>query len=1172
MHIKRLEIDNFKSFSGKTEIPFLTGFTAIAGINGSGKSNIIDSILFALGLSSARALRSEKGIADLISTHNQRNEASVKVVFDLDDEEGNEISFTRKVKKSTQGYISTYYINDKPQTQTQVHNELEKYQITPNSYNIIMQGDVISLVNCSSTERRKFIDEVAGTADFDRKIEMATKELEGVEERVQNSTIILNEIQSRVEQLKEEREVALKYRELKENKDSLESKISVVKYFDFKRILDMVHQNILEAQKNQKLKENEVKALDKNLEEIKKEYDEICQKVKAQGEDKQLEVKRQSEEKKGEIQRKKDSIIHTDKVIFTNNKTIENAKNGIEDFIEKKNSCKDLIKEKEKEKLNKELELAKEKLNKVLEEVTGLNKTADTYIEKRAKLRKDSDLIKDEETNILKEKLSFESRLELLNNELTNAKNAKENILSGQKTFKEDKDKLELMIEKLSKEMEDLRLLQKLTFESLDKTKNDSNDIMYNIQLSNKKISELEANKRAFKTYGLGAGVETIMQSNLKGVHAPLLQLADVEAEYVDAINEALGARARFVIVENEHVASQAIEILKSQGRDRATFLPLNKLKPAPSKLALPKDKGVIDFAINLMDFDDKYIDAFYFALGETLVVDNMETAKKLMGKFRIVTLDGEIFEKSGAITGGAKRKNTMMFGKLDDKELEKYKQRLIEFETKYKETEEKKNSLDKKLDKIRNDFSNASNSYNGAKIELNALVANNSKSEELLEAHNNKIKEIEPEIKSLNSKLDKLEEKHVKIIDDLTKIQEEIKEVEKFIDEGELNKLKDLTKENEEEIKKIEKQISNVETEIYRDNQNIIFYDKMIEQKELDINKLQNDNAGLKTDKEKFEAEIKVLEKVLFELEEKIVELGKNLVELQDLRQKIQDNMLKSQNDKNILENEIERIKEQIESSKARRNEIEPQLKETVEELKQKGVELDSIEPTEMTIDEITNKIQKLQKKMDELGLVNMRAVEAYEEVMTKQNELKEKLDTLEKEKTEIQNRMTGYENLKKETFINTFNQVNRHFEEIFTDLTDGEGKLVLENPENPFLGGLTVEGQQKDKKKQKLAGMSGGEKTLMALSLVFAVQRYLPAPFYALDEVDAALDGFNVERIARMITKQSEKTQFVVISQRSQMIESAERMIGVTQKDKGVTKISGVKLNNAREAALAG
>lgn len=1176
MHIKRLEIDNFKSFANKTEIPFLTGFTAIAGINGSGKSNIIDSVLFALGLSSARALRSEKGVADLISTHNKRGEASVKVVFDLDDEVGTEISFARKVKKTSQGYQSTYYINDKPQTLTQVHNELEKYQITPNSNNIIMQGDVISLVNCSSNERRKFIDEVAGTADFDRKIEMATNELNTVEERVQNSNLILGEITNRVEQLKEEREVALKYRELKESKDQLESQITVVKYFDFKRILDMVHQNILEAQKNKKLKEKESTELDSVLAAKKQEYDEICAKVKAQGEDKQLEVKRQAEEKKGEIQRKKDSIIHTDKVIFQNNKTIENSKNGIEDFNSKKQVSVDAIKEKEVQKaeLEKTLDEQKKKLNKILEEVTGLNKTADTYIEKRANLRKELDLVKDEETNIVKDKVSFESRLEFLNNELNSAIKNKEGLLSAQKTFNDDKDRLELLIEKLSKEMEDMKLLQKLTFDSLDKAKNEINDVMYNIQLSNKKISELEANKRAFKTFGLGAGVETIMQSNLKGVHAPLLQLADVDAEYTDAINEALGGRARFVIVENEHVASQAIEILKSQGRDRATFLPLNKLKPAPSKLPLPKEKGVIDFAINLMDFDDKYIDAFYFALGETLVVDNMETAKKLMGKYRIVTLDGEIFEKSGAITGGAKRKNQMTFGKMDDKELETFKTRLIEFEKTYQELLKRKDELERKLDKIRNDFSNASNSYNGAKIELNALIQNNSKSNEVLESLNKKISEIEPEIKTLNSKLDKLEEKHVNILDKISKLTDEIKEVEKFIDEGELNKLKDLTKGVEDEIKQTEKSILNVENEILRDNQNIIFYDKMIEQKEIDINKLQQDNINLKADKEKFEAEIKVLEKDLAALEAQIIELGKNLVELQNLRQNIQDDLLKAQNSKNLIQNEIERIVEQIESSKVRRAEIEPQFKEVHDELKEKGVDINSIEPSSMSTDEITSKIQKLQKKMDELGLVNMRAIDAYEEVISRQNELKEKLDTLEKEKQEIQNRMTGYENLKKETFLNTFNAVNGYFMEIFADLTDGSGRLILENPDNPFLGGLTVEGQQKNKKNQKLAGMSGGEKTLMALSLVFAVQRYLPAPFYALDEVDAALDGFNVERIARMISAQSKKTQFVVISQRSQMIESADRMIGVTQKDKGVTKISGVKLQKeeTKEAALAG
>lgn len=1176
MHIKRLEIDNFKSFANKSEIPFLTGFTAIAGINGSGKSNIIDSILFTLGLSSARALRSEKGIADLISTHNKRNEAYVKVVFDLDDDNGTEISFARRVKKTSQGYQSIYYINDKPQTLAQVHNELEKYQITPNSNNIIMQGDVVGLVNCSSKERRQFIDEIAGTADFDRKIEMATNELNTVEERVQTSNFILGEITSRVEQLKEEREVAIKYRELKDKKDELESQITVVKYFDFKRILDMVHQNILEAQKNKKIKEKESVEIDEKIAHKKQEYDEICAKVKAQGEDKQLEVKRQAEEKKGEIQRKKDSIIHTDKVIFQNNKTIENSKNGIEDFNSKKQVSVDVIKEKEaqKKKFEDELELQKQKLNKILEEVTGLNKTADTYIEKRAELRRELDKIKDDETNIVKDKISNESRLEFLNNELNSANKNKENLLISQKTFKDDKDRLELLIEKLSKEMEDMKLLQKLTFESLDKTKNEINDVTFNIQLSNKKIMELEANKRAFKTFGLGAGVETIMQANLKGVHAPLLQLADVEAEYVDAINEALGGRARFVIVENEHVASQAIEILKSQGRDRATFLPLNKLKPAPNKLALPKDKGVIDFAINLMDFDDKYIDAFYFALGETLVVDNMETAKKLMGKYRIVTLDGEIFEKSGAITGGAKRKNQMSFGKMDDKELETFKSRLVEFEKTYQELLKRKDELESRLDKIRNDFSNASNSYNGAKIELNALVQTNLKSNEVLDNLNKKIAEVEPEIKALNSKLDKLEEKHVNILDKISKLTDEIKEVEKFIDEGELNKLKDLTKGAEDEIKQTEKNILNVENEILRDNQNIIFYEKMIEQKEIDINKLQQDNINLKADKEKFEAEIKLLEKDLAELEAQIIELGKNLIELQNLRQNIQDDLLKFQNNRNLIQNEIERITEQIESSKVRRNEIEPQFKETHEELKEKGVDINSIQPTEMSVDDITSKIQKLQKKMDELGLVNMRAIEAYDEVISKQNELKEKLDTLEKEKQEIQNRMTGYENLKKETFLNTFNAVNNHFMDIFANLTDGTGRLILENPDNPFLGGLTIEGQQKNKKNQKLAGMSGGEKTLMALSLVFAAQRYLPAPFYALDEVDAALDGFNVERIAKMISNQSKDTQFIVISQRSQMIESADRMIGVTQKDKGVTKISGVKLQKEpeKEAALAG
>ena len=217
MYIKEIEIDNFKSFANKVTIPLMRGFTAISGPNGSGKSNIIDSILFALGLSSARTLRSEQGVADLITNHNKRGEASVKVTFSNDDD-SEEFSIKRYIKKGKNGVQSNYYYNDKPATLTQIHLELEKYNISPNSYNVMMQGDVTEITKCSPNERRKIIDEIAGTADFDRKITLASEQIQSVEDRVANTNILMGEIDNRIEQLKQEREVALKYKKFKDEK------------------------------------------------------------------------------------------------------------------------------------------------------------------------------------------------------------------------------------------------------------------------------------------------------------------------------------------------------------------------------------------------------------------------------------------------------------------------------------------------------------------------------------------------------------------------------------------------------------------------------------------------------------------------------------------------------------------------------------------------------------------------------------------------------------------------------------------------------------------------------------------------------------------------------------------------------------------------------------------
>ncbi len=1141
----------------------MQGFTTISGPNGSGKSNIIDSILFALGLASSRTLRSESGVADFITNHNNRGEAYVKVTFEMDD--GTDVSFSRRVKKTTQGYTSTYYTNDKTCTLTQIHLELEKYNITPNSYNVIMQGDVTSIINCSSTERRKILDEIAGVADFDRKIEQAMRELETVDERVARSNIILGEIDSRIEQLSQDRETALKYKGFKDQKTALEGQISTVKYFDTKRSLDLVHENILNADKEKKKIQNEQKKYKDDILKQSELCKTISDEVRAKGEDKQLEVKKQAEEKKGEISRKRTALEHCDKLIFDNLKTIDNSKNGIESLTLKNTETEAVIAERNNDlqAKNDVLTAQKAELENILSQMGGLNKTANEYIEKRNALRHELDSKKDYENNLIKESLPIEGKYNALKAESTKIAEDLAKFENSAKNFDDEKDRLTLLTKSLQEEMQECEEVQKITIQELDKVKTQTSDMSYNINLAMKKIASMEAKKQAFKEYGLGAGVDLVMSSNLQGVHAPLVQLLDVEAKYQDAINIALGARSRFIVVDDENVAVRAIELLKSNDR-RATFLPLNKIHKAPAKLALPRDKGVIDFAINLIDFDDEYLDAFYFALSDTLIVEDTGVAKKLMGKYRVITLDGDIFEKSGAITGGAKVKERSAFSKSDDNELKTYKERLKEFEKKFTELEDKKFQLEKRLDKVRNDYINAKNEYSSSKIELQRLIDDNSKITSSIEQGMLRQAQVASELKELTAKLDSYEEKQMVVQQDILSLQSEFEEIEKLIDEGELNKLKEMTADIDQKIKATESEIFAIQAEIEKQKNNITFNNTIIDQRKADIEKLTEDNAKIKDDKTRFADEIESHTKELNELEVLIIELGAHLVELQAKRDAANQELLNLQKQSDVLDNQAGRIQEQLESYRARRRELEPLLEAAREVLIEQGLDIAKLQEVTTSIEEITAKISRLQKKMDELEPVNMRALTDYDEVIARQTELREKISTLHNEKIEISNRMQGYENLKKETFLTTFKAVNSNFKDIFSELSEGEGKLILENEENPFMGGLTFEASNRDKPKQRLAGMSGGEKTLMALAFVFSMQRYQPAPFYAMDEVDMHLDGPNVEKLAKMINKQANVAQFIVISLRKPMIDSADRMIGVTQKEKGKTKISGIRLKD--------
>ena len=1163
MYIKQLEIDNFKSFANKSEIPLLQGFTTISGPNGSGKSNIIDSILFALGLANASELRAEN-LSHFISTYTKRNDAFVKVTFG-DPNSNSEFSVARKIRKSSQGYASTYYLNDSVTTLSNIHAFLEKYNVTANSFNVMMQGDVQGITNCSPKNRRKYIDEIAGIADFDRRIEQATNELNTVEQRVERSTVILNEVETRLEQLKEEREVALKYQKLREEKNSLEGQINTVRFFDIKKSLEKAHENILEFTKKKKEEEVKNKDLEERLKLITGKYNEISELVKEKGEAQQIELKKKEETIKGEIERKKNASDYADKQIHDGLRSIENAKNGIENFNKKiaDFKLKITMKDDEIKVIESSIKEKNNELKKILEDMTGMNATADQHIEKRNNLRKQLEELQDKENLLLKEKYPLESELKSLEKELEQAKAKLVELENLKANFTNDQDLKQKMVEQLQKELQDFRIIQQNTMHELDKTKNEINDLNYDAQIVYRKIASMEVKKQAAEE-SFGRAIDTVMGAKLKGVHAPLVQLGTVDKEYSTAMEVAFGGRMSHVVVDDEHVASVAIELLKSSGAGRATFIPLNKVQKAPTRLALPKDKGVIDFAINLVDFDDTYLNAFYYAVGDTLVVEDMECAKKLIGKYRMVTLSGELFEKSGSMTGGSMRRSGLSFSQNDDNELNTYKEKLKDLEIKLKDLNKKQNELENKLDKVRSGYSDAMTEFNKSKVELDNMNKNYENSENILKERAEFIKNTEPKIDELNKKLDKLEDKHVSLIDEMTLVQEQIEEVEKLINEQDLKDLKAKTEGIEAEIKRLQVNLMNANNDKNELNRQISFHNDLIQTKSEEIVNIEHNNKKLENDKITYKEETEVLNKKLEELKVQIEEIEEKLGELLKQRDEIHNDLIELEKQKHIRISDIERIAEQIESFKARRRELEPQLDEARTVLTNSGIEIEKLEPTEISIEEITSKIQKLEKKMDELGDVNMRALTSYDEVLARQTELKQQIDTLTKERKEILERMNGYEQLKKETFMKTYNNINANFKEVFHQLSEGEGELILENPEDPLNGGLTIAAQPRDKKLQRLESMSGGEKSLTALAFVFAIQRYMPAPFYAFDEVDASLDTMNVERIAQMVQKQSKDTQFIVVSHRKPMIESANRTIGVTQKEKGITRVTGIKLRD--------
>lgn len=1169
MHIKEVELQNFKSFGKKVKIPFFDDFTTISGPNGSGKSNIVDGILFALGLSTSRVMRAEK-LTDLIfnADKGRKDFAQVTVHFDNKDREmpvdSDEITITRKVRQTESGYYSYYYFNEKAVSLADVHNYLSKARVTPEGYNVVMQGDVTRIIEMTVTERRKIIDEIAGVAEFDEKKEQALNELEIVRERIERVDIILAEVDDRLAKLKQERDQALKYQSLRDEKRKYEGYVLLAKFKDANKELDKITAEIREKEARKVELSKHVDERKQEIRLIEDRLSDLSSLIVQKGENEQIALKKEIESIRGNISRCNSTIELAESEINDIEAQRRKALLEIDDI---QGSVAQLSNKLNEETLRKET-IGSEISNKNTQLLMVKSKIAEVDAkfagtrDKLAAAKQMLETLKNEKNELMREEDRLLDAIRRKSSEARDRELEIEDSLSKIKSADFDAGNVKNQIEEHStKKQEVLR-------DSFDLEKNRVQikgviaDLESHLRTLQQEYARSEARIKAAAELNYSQPVESILSAKknreLAGIYGTIAELGKVDKKYSVALEIAAGARMQSVVVDTDEDAERAINYLKERRMGRVTFLPLNKMETMSS---LPKTnkEGIIDYAINLVNYDRKLDPAFWYVFRDTLVLDNLATARRLMGNRRLVTLEGELIEKGGAMTGGTIR-SKLSFASGEEENIKKIAEEITEYEGRRKSAVGKLGKIEEQLEKIKAESSNFDNDIARLQMQMTEIRSRGTRLSEVIEARKKELKEIEDERIGIKTKMDTIEEQKSSKDAAINSLLEDIGKIEELLRGSEVPELGNKASQIEEEIRRFEGRMRDIEAGI-----NAIMLDRKYAQIKIDETKERRTELDKKKEghRERINTQrqqVKTLESLLEVKKTREKELGGELLELQTKRaqvQKEQASLKERLEDIQRQENDMERNLLALFSTK---DALTEQIIKLDNEIAGLGLNRDEEVPSS---ESIAARIAALTRAMEKLEPVNMRAIDEYREVETRQKDLKSRRDILFREREEIMLRIKKSEEMKKEAFMDTFNGVNGQFKQVFAELSEGSGELILENPDDPFSGGMTIKARPSEKTLQRLEAMSGGEKSLTALSLLFAIQQYRPAPFYVFDEIDMFLDGVNAERVARRLQKSAANAQFIVVSLRKPMIEAAKRTVGVAMQESNVSSITGIKLN---------
>jgi len=1160
--INRMMINGFKSFAKHTEILFNGNYNCIIGPNGAGKSNVLDALCFVLGKSSSKSLRAEKA-ANLIYNGGKLKKPAkhgeVSIFFDNSKKtfptEDSEVKITRIVRQSGQ---SVYKINDETRTRQEILDLLSIAKINPDGYNIMLQGDIVKFVEMHPDQRRELIGEIAGISVYEEKKHKALLELQKVDEKLKETEIVLAERNTYLKELKKDRDQALKYKDM--NDRIKQNKASYLKIQIDKKEKEKTEQQKRLDETNQEL--DKIKQKIGNLNQLNQEkrsqIEQITKEIEEKGETEQVNLTKDVETLKiditkqnsrmdtiknelTKISKRKDELQNTIKETEDKIKELEAEKESMQKEIEDKKKERDTILKKihdfrEKNKLDNIGEIEKE-----VEEID--RKSEDLQKEVQTTREQQHDLIR-ENDRIMHEISTIDSQI---NKVLDIEKENKEKI--GEVKNKRSEFK-ELTLDLNKKLEEDSSLAAKLS---------DTRKKIYN---ADEELAKLKVRQLSTKELSYGeVAIKRILALKKPGIYGTVAELGNVQSKNALALEIAAGQRLKSVIVEDDKTASECIKYLKDNKLGVVTFLPLNKIKPTPMSSEIKKiskSKGSEGLAIDLVSFDNKFKKIFEYVFSDTIVVDNIDVARRLgIGNAKYVTLDGDLAEKRGAMHGGfrLKRKHSMGFKEQDIvKEVEKYEQ----------EIKELKNTIDV-LEKTRIENEELIAGLRTKKAGLEGEAIKMEKSLHLeatdLEASKEKKTNLQKQEKEAVEKIKLVQEKVNILNKELATIKTEKQRLRMSISQlsnptliAELNAFEEKLKELDEDLIRVDSEIN------IRDTQAEDIYKKELEKTGKIIKQIEKEDEEFNKELKSLAQAVKVKNDELKKKEEAAQEFNAKFRGLFHKQSEIDKDIQKNQATMNNRQDDSRRVE-------VKANTLSLKLAEIVSILSGLNLDFQQYEGIKLDLnkneDQLKYEIKKFENMREQIGSVNMRALEIYEEVEKQYNELVEKKDMLGKEKEDVLKMMNEIEGKKKDLFMKVFDVVNETFKKFFSMLTTkGEANLIIENEENPFEAGVRINVKITGSKFLDIRSLSGGEKTLTALAFIFSIQEHEPASFYVLDEVDAALDKHNSEKFAKLIRQYSENAQYLIMSHNDSVISEADSLYGISMNEHGISQVVSLKV----------